>query len=167
MALADDILTSTAAAEYEKDVVPFRRIIDELQTPVDTVAESEQAAIEANLRAEQQTARLQERYGIQMTPAERQQQAKLSQLSGQSNVAGAMNFARRRDEEANLQRLSTLAEIYSSERAGALGALGTIAGLATQRKNAYERARASSASQHYGFLGSLGGKVGSLLGSLI
>jgi len=167
MALADDILTSTAAAEYEKDIVPFKRIIDELQTPVDTVAESEQAALEANLRAEQQTARMQERYGIQLTPAERQQQAKLSQLSGQSNVAGAMNFARRRDEESNLRRLSTLADIYSSERAGALGALGTIAGLATQRKNAYERARASSASQHYGFLGSLGGKVGSLLGSLI
>ena len=27
MALADDILKSTAAAEYEKDVVPFRRML--------------------------------------------------------------------------------------------------------------------------------------------
>lgn len=167
MALADELLSTTAAAEYEKDIVPFTRVIQELQQPIDTVLESEQGAIEANIRAQEQTARLQNRYGIQLTPAERQQQAKLAQISGQSNIGGAMNFARRRDEETNLQRLSVLSDIYSSERAGALGSLASIAGLATQRKNAYESARANSASQHYGFLGGIGGKVGSLLGSLI
>lgn len=167
MALADDILIKQSAQSYEKDIVPFQDIIKQLQTPVDTVAESEAAAIEANARAQAQTARLQERYGIQMTPAERQQQSKLAQITGQSNVAGSMNFARRRDEEANLQRLSTLADIFSSERQTAFGALGSLAGLSTARKNAYESARAASASQHYGFLGGMGAKVGALLGSLV
>ena len=148
-------------------LLSFQDIIKQLQTPVDTVAESEQDAIEANARAQAQAARNQERYGIQLTPAERQQQSKLSQISGQSNVAGSMNFARRRDEEANLQRLSTLSDIFSSERQSAFGALGSLAGLASSRKNAYESARAASASQHYGFLGSIGGIVGALLGSLI
>jgi len=165
--MADDLLKDASSAAYERDVVAFRDILKDLETPIDTVAESEQAAIEANLRAQGQTARLQSRYGIQLTPAERQQQAKLQQLSGQSNVAGAMNFARRRDEEANLQRLSTLANIYSSQRAGALGNLATLAGLNTARKNAYERARAGARSQQYGFLGNIGRSIGGFLGSLI
>jgi len=168
MAFADELLEQQSAGEaYLRDTVPFRNLVQNLQQEVDTVDESTQAAQEANERAKRRTARQQSRYGIGLTPVERQEQAKLAQIGGSANVAGAANFARRRDEAANFSRLSALSEIFTNERASALNALSTIGNIATQRKNAYTNERAKSANQAYGFLGSVGNKIGSALGSLI
>jgi len=167
MALADEVLEQAASGQYQRDVVPFRHVVQQLQQPVDTVAESVEAAQESNMRAKAEAARFQRRYGIQLTPAERQQQAQVSQLAGQANVAGAGNFARRRDDQSNLVRLSALSQLYSSQREGALTALGNLGAIAAKRKNAYENARANSAAQHSGFLGNIAGQVGSFLGGRI
>lgn len=168
MAFADELLEQQSAGEaYLRDTVPFRDLVQNLQQEIDTVDESTQAAQEANERATRRAARQQSRYGIGLTPVERQEQAKLAQIGGSANVAGAANFARRRDEAANLSRLSALSEIFTNERASALNALSTIGNIATQRKNAYTNERAKSANQAYGFLGKVGGQIGSALGSLI
>ena len=168
MAFADELLEQQSAGEaYLRDTVPFRDLVQNLQQEIDTVGESTQAAQEANERATRRAARQQSRYGIGLTPVERQEQAKLAQIGGSANVAGAANFARRRDEAANFSRLAALSEIFTNERASALNALSTIGNIATQRKNAYTNERAKSANQAYGFLGSVGNKIGSALGSLI
>ena len=164
MALSDDRFGDISASEYEQDIVRFQDLFNELQQPIDTVAESEQFAREANERAAQRALREQSRYGINLTPVERQQQSRLMQMTGQANIAGAGNFARRRDEDANLQRLGLLSGLYSQARQQAFSNLGTLGQLMVNRKNTYEGARANARSQGYSFLGSLGRTLGNFLG---
>jgi|TARA_X000001388_G_scaffold2906_1_gene2141 hypothetical protein len=167
MAVAGELLSNTVASESELDVARLRDLLEDLSTPIDTVDQSVQDAAAANQRAEARANRMQSRYGVQLTPAERQQQAKLAQFSGQSNIVSAGNLARRRDEGANLNRLGLLSNLVSRERAGLFGSLGRLAGIESARRTAYEQARAGAKKQQYGFLGRIGSTIGSIVGSFI
>tara|TARA_X000001388_G_scaffold47658_1_gene34122 strand:+ start:68 stop:580 length:513 start_codon:yes stop_codon:yes gene_type:complete len=165
MALSDELIQNAAAEETRLDAVAVADLVNQLSTPIDTVDESMLAAEEANRRAEKQAARMQSRYGTQLTPVERQQQARLSQQGGALNISGAGNLARRRDFQSNLSRLGTLSDIFSAERRGVFGSLGVSAGLSAARRTAYESARAGAKRQQYGLLGNIGANVGRYLGS--
>jgi hypothetical protein len=163
-------VTKINANPYETNVTeytpPVSQTIDLLPEEVNTVAETEADARAANERAQQRAARERSRYGVQQTAVEAQESNKLGQIQGQANIAGARTQAIRSDEiinqQVNRQNIGLLTQNFQSALSNLLG-LGDIN---VNRKNAYANAKAASRSQHYSFLGSVGGSIGSLLGKI-
>ena len=153
---------------YEQNVTDYTpSLFEKLTQGVDTVAETTQDAERAAAAAEQRGARERSRYGVQLTPAEQAQSSRLSQLQSTASIAGATTQAIRSDEEINRGLTASALGLLSGEFQQTLSNLLQLNQINVSRQNAYQNARANSRSQHYGFLGSLGGMVGTLIGSKI
>lgn len=98
-----------------------------------------------------------ERYGVGLNRAQQMALAETNKLGQTLNNAGAMNNARIAQDEANRSRLASLIDIGQGVNRAAQDQMGGAAADATQRKNAYEQARAQHKAQTYSTLGSLGG----------
>ena len=97
------------------------------------------------------------RYGGQLTGAQQQQlDASLNRGTTLGGIQ-AVNDARIAQDEANRSRLASLIDIGQGVNRAAQDQMGGAAADATQRKNAYEQARAQHKAQTYSTLGSLGG----------
>jgi|TARA_R110001592_G_scaffold17647_1_gene74040 hypothetical protein len=130
---------------------------------VDTVDDSVAYAEDSNERAMAMQKRNQGRYGITLTGAEQKEESRLSQLGGQSNVAGASTNAMRSDADINSKKTDAMTSLLSNFYNSSLSNLLGLEGFQTARQNAYQKDRGAARSQYYGFLG----KVGSTLGSLL
>lgn len=98
-----------------------------------------------------------ERYGVGLNRAQQRALTETNKMGQALNYAGAMNNARIAQDEANRSRLASLIDIGQGVNRAAQDQMGGAAADATQRKNAYEQARAQHKAQTYSTLGSLGG----------
>ena len=96
------------------------------------------------------------RYGASLTPAQMQQQSLRLQRANTLGGIQSVNDARIAQREANTRLLGDLINIGQGVNRSSLNQLGSAAADATQRKNAFESAKAQSRAQTYSTIGSLG-----------
>ena len=96
------------------------------------------------------------RYGAALTPAQMKQQELRLQRANTLGGIQSVNDARIAQREANTALLSDLINIGQGVNRASQNQLGSAAADATQRKNAYQAARAQSRAQTYSTIGSLG-----------
>jgi len=126
-----------------------------LMTDVNTVDEQRIKAEASNVRSQAEAARSRKRYGIELTGAEQSQLARTDSLTQGKTVAGAMNLARRNDEQVNLANTFAMTSMLRGGYKGALAQFQAFGDIGVARNNAYEQARAKARSQYYGFLGNI------------
>ena len=102
------------------------------------------------------SARNASRYGASLTPAQRQQQDLRLQRANTLGGIQSVNDARISQREANTRLLGELINIGQGVNRSSRNQLGSAAADATQRRNAFEAARAQSRAQTYSTIGSLG-----------
>ena len=102
------------------------------------------------------SARNASRYGAALTRAQRQQQDLRLQRANTLGGIQSVNDARISQREANTRLLGDLINIGQGVNRSSLNQLGSAAADATQRRNAFEAARAQSRAQTYSTIGSLG-----------
>ena len=95
------------------------------------------------------------RYGVDLTPAQKREQARGLTRANSLGLAQSVNDARIAQREANQTALADLINIGQGVNRSSLGQMQTAAQNATQRKNAYDEAKAASKAQTYSTLGSL------------
>jgi len=109
----------------------------------------ENAATQTRIASEVQR-RNQERYGMGMSAAQRQQQQRATQRGGQLALAGGVNNARLRQRTVNQALLSELVGIGQGINSQALAGLGSGAQNAVARRNAYKQAKTGYANNIIG-----------------
>ena len=128
------------------DSIDSTALADAVPGVVDTAMEVGKGISERNRR----------RFGYDQTGAERQEMGRENQRTEQSLLSGGFTNARIGDRLRNLNLMSGLAEIGQGIQKRALGQLSTAQGLAQQRTNAYEQAKANYKSGIFGLLGNVG-----------
>jgi len=96
------------------------------------------------------------RYGVQLTPAQQQEQARQLQRASTLGSVDAINNSRIAQSEANQALLADLVNIGQGVNRSSLNQLSSAANNHTQRENAYRQASAASKAQTYSTIGSLG-----------
>ena len=134
-----------------------------LMTDIDTVEKQQNKAVAANERAAAEAARSRGRYGVQLTGAEQNELTKVSSLTEASTVSGAMNLARRSDDEVNLANTVAMTQLLQGGVKSALAQLQSFRDIGVARDNQYTKARAGAKRSYYGFLGSIAGTVGKVI----
>jgi hypothetical protein len=153
-----------AIARYEKNVQDYQAQTDRaLTTEIDTVDESGQAATAANESALGQAERDRRRYGVQFNAVQASEESRLANFSGASNVANAMNMARRSDETLNEQRLQIGSQLGSNNLSSLLSGLLQYGQSNINAKNAFQQNRNNAKKSQYGFLGSLTSSLAKLI----
>ena len=137
-----------------------------LMTDIDTVDEQRIKAEASNVRAQAEAARNRKRYGVELTGAEQSQLARTDSLTQGSTVSGAMNLARRNDEQVNLANTYAMTSMLRGGYKGALAQFQAFGDIGVARNNSYETARANARKQYYGFLGNIASiAVGATIGA--
>ena len=95
------------------------------------------------------------RYGVNLTPAQRQQQERGLARANNLGLAQSVNDARIAQKEANQAAIGDLINIGQGVNRSSLSQMQGAAQSATQRKNAYDQARAASKAQTYSTIGGL------------
>lgn len=98
-----------------------------------------------------------ERYGgAGLSNAQKSEQGREMQRGGQLNLAGGVNNARINQREVNQATMADLINIGQGVNRNALGNLGSAAGMAADRQQAYKNAKAQHSSSMVGMGASLG-----------
>jgi len=144
--------------DYVKNYRDFEEdLIEKSQTDTTLIdqAREDLASTPALMQGVQQ--RQMDRYGTALTPA--QQKAQRDAMTRQNTLSTiqGMSDARIAQREQNQGLLAQLIDIGQGVNRAAQDQMGGAAADATQRKNAYEQARAQHKAQTYSTLGSLGG----------
>jgi hypothetical protein len=95
------------------------------------------------------------RYGASLTPAQMQQQQRALERGTTLGSIQAIGSARIDQREANTALLSDLINIGQGVNRASQNQLGSAAADATQRKNAYQQAKAASKAQTYQAVGGM------------
>lgn len=95
------------------------------------------------------------RYGVNLTPAQRQEQSRGLDRANNLGLAQSVNDARIAQREANQGVISDLINIGQGINRSSLGQMQGAAQSATQRNNAFTQAKAASKAQTYSTIGSL------------
>tara|TARA_R110002072_G_scaffold173747_3_gene328633 strand:+ start:451 stop:999 length:549 start_codon:yes stop_codon:yes gene_type:complete len=155
--------------QIDDNGTPLRRNIstqeNALMTDIDTVEKQQNKAVAANERAQAEAARSRGRYGVQLTGAEQNELTKIGSLTGASTVSGAMNLARRSDDEVNLANTVAMTQLLQGGVKSALAQLQSFRDIGVARENSYTKARAGAKRSYYGFLGNIAGTVGKVIGA--
>lgn len=96
------------------------------------------------------------RYGIGLLPDQLKARGAATERAGALGYSGAVNNARVAQKDTNDSLLSKIIDIGAGVNSSALSQLGSAAGDATARKNAYTQSKASSQANTYSTLGTLG-----------
>jgi hypothetical protein len=96
-----------------------------------------------------------QRYGVELTPAQLQQQQLRLQRANTLGGIQAVNDAKIAQRESNTALLSDLINIGQGVNRASQQQLGSAAADATARKNAYTQAKAQSKANTYSTIGSL------------
>ena len=95
------------------------------------------------------------RYGVNLTPAQRQQQEQGLARANNLGLAQSVNDARIAQKELNQSAISDLINIGQGVNRSSLSQLQSAAQNETRRKNAHDQAKAASKAQTYSTIGSL------------
>ena len=96
------------------------------------------------------------RYGGVLTPAQEQEQKRALGLGNTLGAVQSVGDARIAQRELNQNKLADLVNIGQGVNRSSQSQLGSAAANATQRKNAYDSAKAASKAQTISTVGSLG-----------
>tara|TARA_R100001163_G_C5066592_1_gene205124 strand:+ start:4050 stop:4685 length:636 start_codon:yes stop_codon:yes gene_type:complete len=145
--------------EYEDYVRDYRDFekeqIEKATTDTSLIDSAREDATTANRLAGQVAERNLSRYGANLTPAQRRQQQRGLQRASTLGSIQALSDARIAQREANQALLSDLINIGQDLNRSSQSQLGSAAGDANQRKQAYDQAKAQSKAQTYSMAGSL------------
>ena len=100
-----------------------------------------------------------ERYGTELTGAQRKEMGRASQRGTQLDVAGGTNNARIAQFEQNQRMRSNLMNIASGVYGNALSGMGNASANAASRRQAYNQAKAQHRASNIGAAGQIGGMV--------
>jgi len=114
----------------------------------------EDAAIQSRVAQGIQQRNL-ERYGSELTPAERAEMARSNQRGSALTLSNAVNNAQIQQEEANTRKLADLINIGQGVNRSSLGQMQSAAQDANARKQAYKSAKAQTKAQNASMAGSL------------
>jgi hypothetical protein len=95
------------------------------------------------------------RYGVSLTPAQQQQQSRGLARANSLGQTQSVNDARIAQKDLNQAALGDLINIGQGVNRSSLSQMQGAANSATQRKNAYDSAKAASKAQTMGAIGSL------------
>tara|TARA_R110002074_G_scaffold55388_1_gene137476 strand:- start:36 stop:617 length:582 start_codon:yes stop_codon:yes gene_type:complete len=145
--------------EYNDYVSNFRdfenQMIEEAQTDTSLIDSARENAGIASGLAQGISDRNASRYGGTLTPAQIQQQSAMLQRGNTLGGIQSVNDARVAQSELNQSKLADLINIGQGVNRTSLAQMGGAAANATQRKSAYDAARASSKAQTISTVGSL------------
>ena len=145
--------------EYNDYVGNFRdfenQMIEEAQTDTSLIDSARENAGIASGLAQGISDRNASRYGGTLTPAQIQQQSAMLQRGNTLGGIQSVNDARIGQSELNQKKLADLINIGQGVNRTSLSQMGGAAANATQRKSAYDAARASSKAQTISTVGSL------------
>ena len=148
--------------EYQDFVSGFGQFEEQLIGQLDDTSIIDEAPADARQQADIQAGVQQrnlERYGTQLTPAQRQEMDRANQRQEQLSVAGGTNEARIAQFEQNQRMRSNLMNIASGVYGDALSGMGNAAGNAASRRQAYNQAKAQTRARNIGAVGQIGGMV--------
>jgi len=156
----DKTYANITRQEYLDYVTNYRdfeeQMIQEAQTDTSLIDSARENAGIASGLAQGISDRNASRYGGTLTPAQRQQQEKMLQRGNTLGAIQSVNDARVAQSELNQSKLADLINIGQGVNRSSLNQMGSAAGNATQRKNAYDSAKAASKAQTMSTVGSLG-----------
>jgi hypothetical protein len=146
--------------EYEDFVKQFGGYEDSLiasvtETPAEDTAREDSIAASERQKAIQK--RNLERYGTELTVAERSEMGRSYQRGRQLDIAGTTNDARIADIERTTNLRNTLANIASGVYGGAIQGLGNASSNAASRQQAYKQARAQNKANTISTIGTIAG----------
>tara|TARA_B110000977_G_scaffold96623_1_gene127405 strand:- start:600 stop:1178 length:579 start_codon:yes stop_codon:yes gene_type:complete len=95
------------------------------------------------------------RYGVSLTPAQQQEQSRGLARANNLGAAQSVNDARIAQKDLNQAAIGDLINIGQGVNRSSLGQMQGAAQSATQRKNAYDSAKAASKAQTYSAVGGL------------
>ena len=146
--------------EYNDYVGEYRdfenKMIEEAQTDTSLIDYARENSGIASGLAQGISDRNASRYGGTLTPAQIQQQSAMLQRGNTLGGIQSVNDARVAQSELNQSKLADLINIGQGVNRSSLNQMSSAAGNATQRKNAYDSAKAASKAQTMSTVGSLG-----------
>ena len=150
-------ITRNEYLDYQANYRQFEdQLIERAQNDTSLIDQAREDVEVAQGLAAGISARNASRYGASLTPAQMQQQERQLQRANTLGGIQSVNDARIAQREANTRLMSDLINIGQGVNRSSQNQLGSAAADATQRKNAYEAARAQSRAQTYSTIGSLG-----------
>ena len=156
----DKTFANITRQEYLDYVNNYRdfeeQMLEEAQTDTSLIDSARENAGIASGLAAGISSRNASRYGAALTPAQAQQQTRALQRANTLGAIQSVNDATIAQDELNQRKLADLINIGQGVNRSSLSQMGSAAANATQRKNAYESAKAASKAQTYSTLGSLG-----------
>ena len=156
----DKTYANITRQEYLDYVTNYRdfeeQMIQEAQTDTSLIDSARENAGIASGLAQGISDRNASRYGGTLTPPQRQPQTKKLERGNTLGAIQSVNDARVAQSELNQSKLADLINIGQGVNRSSLSQMGSAAGNATQRKNAYDSAKAASKAQTMSTVGSLG-----------
>ena len=132
-----------------------QQLIDKSQTDTSLIDQAREDAATQSRVAEGVQQRNIERYGTELTPAQRIEMERSNQRTSQTRLAGGLNDARIMQQEANRRLLSDLINIGQGVNRSSMAQMQSAAQDAAQRNVADENAKSQHKQQTYITLGTL------------
>lgn len=149
-------ITRNDYIDYVKNYRQFEEdLLDRAQNDTSLIADARTNAAEAQGLMAGVADRNAARYGVNLTPAQRQQQERGLARANKLGLAQSVNDARIAQKEANQAAIGDLINIGQGVNRSSLSQMQGVAQSATQRKNAYDQAKAASKAQTYSTIGGL------------
>ena len=156
----DQTYANITRQEYNDYVSNYRdfeeQMIEESQNDTSLIDSARENAATASGLSQGIADRNAQRYGAALTPAQKQQQSRQLERSNTLGTVQSINDARIAQKDLNQGKLADLINIGQGVNRSSLSQMGSAAANATQRKNAYDSAKAASKAQTYSTVGSLG-----------
>jgi hypothetical protein len=150
-------ITRNEYLDYVENYRDFEeQLIEQAQNDTSLIDQAREDITVAQGIAKGVSDRNRQRYGASLTPAQLQQRDARLQRANTLGGIQAVNDARIAQREANTRLLGDLINIGQGVNRSSLDQMGSAAADATQRKNAYQAAKAQSKAQTYSTIGSLG-----------
>ena len=159
----DKAYAAITRQEYNDYISNFRnfenQMIEEAQTDTSLIDSSRENAGIASGIAQGMADRNASRYGASLTPAQMQQQSARLQRGNTLGGIQSVNDARIAQRDLNQSKLADLINIGQGVNRSSLSQMGSAAANATQRKSAYDSAKANSKAQTISTVGSLASRA--------
>lgn len=150
-------ITRNEYLDYVNNYRDFEeQLIEQAQNDTSLIDQAREDVSVAQGIAKGVSDRNRQRYGASLTPAQLQQRDARLQRANTLGGIQSVNDARLAQREANTRLLGDLINIGQGVNRSSLDQMGSAAADATQRKNAYQAAKAQSKAQTYSTIGSLG-----------
>jgi hypothetical protein len=149
-------LTRQEYMDYVQNYRKFEeQLINKAQTDRSLIEQARKDVGVASALTQGVASRNAQRYGVALTPAQIQQQELRLQRANTLGGIQAVNDAKIAQRESNTALLSDLINIGQGVNRASQQQLGSAAGDATARRNAYTQAKAQSKANTYSTIGSL------------